>query len=250
MRSSQPSARSRHLPALREMGSDPERAAHRAPGLVYLEVGGVRSLEQREVVVLAAEHVGRGGEELQVIPAQWLHAVGRRQPLVSLRPLLIGVGVTPARELGDEFRHGFIIAARRRSSGEGSPTPRPAARGPFPGGGSAAAPRARRGRCRRRPPWDRRAPHHPRHPGQDDRPGAHRAGLQRHVEHRVVQPPGAQRPRCLAQRQDLAVGGGVSAQLALVRAPPPPPRRRRPPRSPRARRRARARARPRAARAA
>ena len=47
-------------------------------------------------------------------------------------------------------------------------------------------------------------------------PGAHRARLERHVEHAVEHPPAAERPGGLAQRDDLGVGGGVLAQLALV----------------------------------
>ena len=51
---------------------------------------------------------------------------------------------------------------------------------------------------------------------EHDRARAHRARLERDVERRVEQPPGAQAPRRLAQREHLGVGGRVLAQLALV----------------------------------
>ena len=52
--------------------------------------------------------------------------------------------------------------------------------------------------------------------GEDDRAGAHRAGLERDVERRRRQPPAAERLGGGADREDLGVGGRVAAQLALV----------------------------------
>jgi hypothetical protein len=52
--------------------------------------------------------------------------------------------------------------------------------------------------------------------GEDDRPGAHHAGLERHVEGGAGQPPAAQRLGGGADREDLGVGGGIAAQLPLV----------------------------------
>jgi serine protease len=52
--------------------------------------------------------------------------------------------------------------------------------------------------------------------GEDDRPGAHRAGLERHVEGRAGKPPAAQCLGSSTNREDLGVGGGIGAQLALV----------------------------------
>src|SRR6186997_166353 len=56
--------------------------------------------------------------------------------------------------------------------------------------------------------------------GEDDRPGAHRARLERDVEGGAGQPPTPERLGGRADRQDLGVGGGVAAQLALVSGPP------------------------------
>src|SRR4051794_13655469 len=60
----------------------------------------------------------------------------------------------------------------------------------------------------------------PRDPGEHDRPRAHGAGLERHVEHAVEHAPGSEAARGFAQGEDLGVRGGVATQLALV-APGP-----------------------------
>jgi serine protease len=60
------------------------------------------------------------------------------------------------------------------------------------------------------------AEHHPRHPCQHDRPGAHRARLERHIQRRVEHPPAPERAGRLAQGNDLGVGGGVLSKLPLV----------------------------------
>ena len=52
--------------------------------------------------------------------------------------------------------------------------------------------------------------------GEDDRAGAHRAGLEGHVEGRVGEAPAAELLGRGADRQHLGVGGRVAAQLALV----------------------------------
>ncbi len=51
---------------------------------------------------------------------------------------------------------------------------------------------------------------------EDDRPRAHRARLERHVEHRVAQPPAAERLRGGTDRDDLGVCGRVPAALSFV----------------------------------
>ena len=52
----------------------------------------------------------------------------------------------------------------------------------------------------------------------DDRTGAHRAGLERHIERAVVQPPVSAGGAGLADRLDLRMGGGVMFLLAPVAA--------------------------------
>ena len=56
----------------------------------------------------------------------------------------------------------------------------------------------------------------PRDAGEDDRPRAHRARLERHVEDRVGHPPAAEPLGGGAQGKHLGVRGRVGAQLALV----------------------------------
>ena len=63
------------------------------------------------------------------------------------------------------------------------------------------------------------AEHQARDAGEDDRPGAHRAGLEGHVEDRVREAPAAERLGGLADRQDLRVSGRV-ARAARARCRP------------------------------
>ncbi len=58
----------------------------------------------------------------------------------------------------------------------------------------------------------------PLDPGQDDRAGAHGAGLQGDVESGLGQPPAADDGGGVAKHEHLGVGGGVVAPLALVAA--------------------------------
>ena len=51
---------------------------------------------------------------------------------------------------------------------------------------------------------------------EGDRPGAHRAGLERHVDRGLEQAPAAEPFGGLAQREHLGVRGGVAAELPLV----------------------------------
>ncbi len=64
-----------------------------------------------------------------------------------------------------------------------------------------------------------RAEHEQPEPAVQRRPRAHRAGLERHDERAVVEPPSLDRQRRVAQGQDLGVRGRVAQQLALVVAP-------------------------------
>ena len=67
-----------------------------------------------------------------------------------------------------------------------------------------------------------RAVHDPRHPGEHDRPRAHRARLERHVEDRARYPPPADGRSRLAQGELLGVRGriaAVSRSLPATRQP-------------------------------
>ena len=55
-----------------------------------------------------------------------------------------------------------------------------------------------------------------RNPGQDDRPHAHDAGLEGHVERTAEQPPGTERRGGLPDGDHLGMGGRVVARLPQI----------------------------------
>ena len=61
-----------------------------------------------------------------------------------------------------------------------------------------------------------RTEHKPSHPGRHERTGAHRAGLERHHEGDLAQPPSSECNSGVPQGQDLGVCRRVARQLALV----------------------------------
>ena len=63
----EPAACAPDLPPACEADADPERAAEGRQRLATSEVGAMGALEETEVFGLAAEHVGGGGEQLEVI---------------------------------------------------------------------------------------------------------------------------------------------------------------------------------------
>src|SRR5437899_11163081 len=56
----------------------------------------------------------------------------------------------------------------------------------------------------------------PPHTGEDERPSAHRAGLERDHQGAAVEPPLAARYGRLPQCQDLGMGGGVTGRFARI----------------------------------
>src|SRR4029078_1800215 len=60
------------------------------------------------------------------------------------------------------------------------------------------------------------AEHDPVDPGEYDRPGAHRAWLERDVERAPVEAPRSDRLGCCSQREHLRMRSGVASQLSLV----------------------------------
>ena len=76
-----------------------------------------------------------------------------------------------------------------------------------------------RGRARRRRPWDPRHRNRSPQPGETRGHGAHRAGLQGHVEIAADQPRRAQAGRRRLDHQHLGMGGGVAPLLDPVAIP-------------------------------
>lgn len=102
-------------------GADPERAAEGGERIIGVDVRAMSTLEQREVLRLAPEHVGRDGQELDIRGAQRLRSVGRRQGLMRLRPRSAGVSLSSSSSVGASVRHDAVYRDI-----------------PFPGGGAAS----------------------------------------------------------------------------------------------------------------
>ena len=70
-------------------------------------------LEAADVVVVAAEHVRRPREQLEILGAPSApRPIGGRQRLERVEPRAAGVGLTAPFELGQSARHGLIIPCR------------------------------------------------------------------------------------------------------------------------------------------
>ncbi len=65
--------------------------------------------------------------------------------------------------------------------------------------------------------WIGRGEDNPGDPRQDDRSRTHRAGLQRHVEGGLGQPPSPEPLRARPEGEDLGVGRRITAELPFVR---------------------------------
>ena len=121
LRPCQPAAGTTNLAPAGEVGADPERAAHGGQRLAGVQVGAVRPLQEPEVVVLPAEHVGAGGQQLQVLGAEGIRAVCGRQRVVGVGPRLASVGLTTPVESGDsghapDYRRWLCVRYSRTSA--------------------------------------------------------------------------------------------------------------------------------------
>ena len=58
-----------------------------------VEVGAVGALQGGHVVLVAAEHVGRAGEELEIVRAERRGSIGVRERLVGVDPRALRVGL-------------------------------------------------------------------------------------------------------------------------------------------------------------
>lgn len=66
LRAAEPAACACRLALLSVCGADPERAAEGGERVIGVDVRAMSTLEQREVLRLAPEHVGRDGQELDI----------------------------------------------------------------------------------------------------------------------------------------------------------------------------------------
>jgi hypothetical protein len=96
--------------------ADPPRAAHRTHRLAGIQVGVMSPLEPAHVVVVAPEHVGRPGQQLEVLRGQRRRPIGGRQRRVGVCPRMPGVELAAALDQRDVVHNGPIIVARHVAS--------------------------------------------------------------------------------------------------------------------------------------
>ena len=83
---SEPAGRGGGLSSKQHVVTDPERAAHGRQSLAVVQVSMMGALESADVVVIAAKHVGRPRQQLEVRRSERLRLVGARERLESLDP--------------------------------------------------------------------------------------------------------------------------------------------------------------------
>ena len=110
--SAEPAACSTDLPSTREADADPEGAAQGRQRPAAIEVGAMSTLEETEVLRLATEHVGGGGDQLEVTGSKRVGLVRGRQRFVRLVPGLVRAGLRP--------RSSSATTATRRAGASGA----------------------------------------------------------------------------------------------------------------------------------
>ncbi|MGH2825324.1 MAG: hypothetical protein ACRDLY_20360 [Thermoleophilaceae bacterium] len=90
-----------HLPLEGEVDADPERATRRSQALAPIQVQLVGTLQAAHVLVVAAEHVGRRGQQLEILGFQRRRPIRARQQLVGVDPRPPRIGLTAAFEFVD-----------------------------------------------------------------------------------------------------------------------------------------------------
>ena len=82
----EPAARAAHLSSERQVDTDPDRTSRSTLGLLRVDVELMSPLQVAHPLVVAAEHVGRRRQELEVLRGEWSRFVGARERLVGLQP--------------------------------------------------------------------------------------------------------------------------------------------------------------------
>ena len=112
LRAAQPSAGSAHLASAGEIYAHPERAAHGAQSFARVHVCMMGALQVAQVLVVVADHVGRGRQQLEVLRSQWGRLIGIRQRLVGVPPRPPRVGLTALFELVHRVHHCYSVRHR------------------------------------------------------------------------------------------------------------------------------------------
>ena len=95
----EPARGARDLPAEHEVHADPEGAADSRQILSAIEVALMRTLQRAQLLLVAAQHVRDGREQLQVPRCERRLPIGTPQRLVGLYPRTLGVRAPAACEL-------------------------------------------------------------------------------------------------------------------------------------------------------
>jgi hypothetical protein len=105
----EPAARPGLVAAEEHVVADPERAPDRGRHVARVEVGAMSALETVHIVVVAAAHIARACEQLEVLGAERRRTAGGGQRLEGVLPGAAGIRRPPAFELVHSARHSLII---------------------------------------------------------------------------------------------------------------------------------------------
>ena len=95
-----PTAAWAHFASNEESQADPDGVPDCRQRLARLEVRVMCALQEREVLVVSAEHECRRGEQLEILAPERLGLVGRRKVLVGLAPCPACVGLAAELDTG------------------------------------------------------------------------------------------------------------------------------------------------------
>ena len=103
-----PARGARDLPAQREMDDEPERATHGALSLADFEVTPMRALQRTQLLLVAADQVGRCCETFQILGTEHRGPISTRKRLVNVLPRTFRVRAPAASDV--VAPHAAIVA--------------------------------------------------------------------------------------------------------------------------------------------
>ncbi len=108
----------RRLAVQHPVEAEPEGRSRSAPGVVPLDVGPVRPLQRTDVLLVVAEHVGRGREQLEIARGQRVGLIGGGERLVGVPPGPSLDGLAALLEIHSHPGH-FPVVCNRHARGVG-----------------------------------------------------------------------------------------------------------------------------------
>ena len=115
----EPPCRARRVAVEQKVDAEPERASHGRERLPAVEVGAVSAFERALLLLIAADHVGGGREQLQVLGGERGSAIGASQRPVRVRPgALLEERATALEIIGHQVHHcrGSLVISGRLAS--------------------------------------------------------------------------------------------------------------------------------------